>query len=225
MNTDISSRAAAAPPLARATSAVPLLSATRDVWVRAALSAPLELLDDHCQCELKAASNALALVGRNPEHDDLVKAMSALSKEEMVHYRIVRKQLLDRGGKVTRPLANPYVKGLGRERLGGGFSLLDDLVVAALVEARSCERFVALASGLERFTELPVERREELASLYARLAQSESGHARLFVELAEGVFEPALVARELERRAGIEAKVLEEIPVTARMHGGHGSGG
>ena len=206
---------------ARATELVPLGCPTRASWVRAALSDIPALLDDHAQCELKAATNALALIGRHPEHDALVRQMSSLAKEEMVHYRMVRQVLLDRGGSLSRPAPNPYMKGIGRDRLSGAFNLLDDLLVCALIEARSCERFVALVGGLRSFDDLDIADRDPLAAFYARLARSESGHATLFVHLAEQYFDPALVRRELLRRSEIEAATIETLPVTPRMHGGH----
>jgi tRNA-(ms[2]io[6]A)-hydroxylase len=207
--------------LARATEVVPLGCPTREVWVRAALAAVPTLLDDHAQCELKAATNALALIGRHPEHDLLVRRMSSLAKEEMVHYRMVRQVLLDRDGTLSRPAPNPYMKGIGRDRLSGAYNLLDDLLVCALIEARSCERFVALVRGLRSFQDLDVPARDDLAAFYARLARSESGHATLFVRLAEQFFDPDLVRRELLRRSEIEAATIETLPVTPRMHGGH----
>lgn len=213
---DVQAIAAEEAPLEVVVRSVPLQSATARAWVDAALAAPLELLDDHAQCELKAASNALAIVGRFPEYDALVKQLAALAREEMIHYRMVRERLMQRGGTPTRPLPNPYVKGLGSQRKGGDFSLLDDLLVGALIEARSCERFVALYRGIrERDGD------EELATFYERLARSESGHARLFLGLAESVFEPDLVRTELWRRCAIEAETLDSLPVTPRMHGGH----
>ena len=128
----------------------------------------------------------------------------------------VRDLLIQRGGTPTRPLPNPYVKGLGSQRKGAQFALLDDLLVGALIEARSCERFVALYRGIRA-----AGGDLDLAAFYERLARSESGHANLFLGLAESVFEGALVRSELERRCGIEAATLEALPVTPRMHGGH----
>ena len=201
--------------LTRAAGVVPLACPTREVWVRAALADLNTLLDDHAQCELKAATNALALIGRHPGHDELVRQMSSLAKEEMVHYRMVRQVLLDRGGSLSRPVPSPYMKGIARDRLAGAHNLLDDLLVCAVIEARSCERFVALARALGESGQA------DLARFYSRLARSESGHATLFVRLAEHSFDPEFVSRELTRRAGIEAATIESLPVTPRMHGGH----
>lgn len=209
---DLERLAAEEPPLATVLATVPLQSASSATWVAAATADLDALLDDHAQCELKAASNALALIGRHPGHDRLVKRMASLAREEMLHYRMVRDRLLARGARPSRPAPNPYVKGLGAGRLGGDRALLDDLLVAALIEARSCERFVVLARAIDD---------ADLAGFYARLARSESGHAQLFVDLALDLFDPGLVATELERRARIEARVLDGLPATARMHGGH----
>jgi tRNA-(ms[2]io[6]A)-hydroxylase len=206
-------------PLAVVLQSVPLLSASSPAWVDAALADPLALLDDHAQCELKAASNALAVVGRYPEHDILVRRMASLAREEMLHYRLVRQLLIERGGAPTRPRANPYMKGLGAERLGGEQALLDDLLVAAVIEARSCERFVVLYRGLSGRSDAADQ--APLATFYERLARSESGHARIFVGLATELFEPELVRSELLRRCRIEAQVLESLEVSPRMHGGH----
>ena len=215
---DILARAETERPLATVTASVPLACPTRDVWVEAALGDLNALLDDHAQCELKAASNALAMVGRFPEHDDVVKRMASLAKEEMLHYRLVRQKLLDRGGAPTRPVPNPYMKGMARDRLGGRHALLDDLLVCAMIEARSCERFLALARGLRA---REVDDTDDLAHFYDRLARSESGHAHLFVALAEAHFDPDRVHEELQRRSTIEAATIESLPVTPRMHGGH----
>jgi tRNA-(ms[2]io[6]A)-hydroxylase len=205
----------AARALARTLEAVPLASRSGDPWLAVALADLSALLDDHCQCELKAAANALSLVARHPGRDALVARMSSLAKEEMHHYRIVRHHLRSRGGVPSRPVANPYVQALGRGGLGGEQALLDDLLTAALVEARSCERFVVLAEAMAHDP-----RPSELASLYERLARSESGHAKLFLDLAREAYGSDMVEEELGRRVQREAEILASLPATARMHGG-----
>ena len=218
---DIRSLAREEEALAVIIRSVPLQGATHGIWVDTALAHPIELLDDHAQCELKASTNALALIGRHPKHDELVRRMSALATEEMQHYRMVRDLLIQRGGEPTRPRPNAYVKGLAADRLGGGFALLDDLVVAALIEARSCERFIALYRGLRDGRAPALDDPGHLADFYERLARSESGHAHLFVALADSIFEPAVVREQLDRRCRIEIAVLDGLPVSPRMHGGH----
>jgi tRNA-(ms[2]io[6]A)-hydroxylase len=203
--------------LQRTLETVPLLSSSADPWLACALADLDALLDDHAQCELKAAANALSMVARHPQHELLVRRMSSLAKEEMHHYRIVRRALVERGGTPSRLAANPYMKELGRGRLGGEFALLDDLILAAIVEARSCERFVVLSRALlADGAPAPAE----LGALYGRLARSESGHARLFLDLARQFFDPARVEPELARRVALEEQVLTVLPASPRMHGG-----
>jgi tRNA-(ms[2]io[6]A)-hydroxylase len=199
--------------------AVPLQVTTSKSWCEAALSDVPGLLNDHAQCELKAASTALSLIARNPEREELVGRMMVLAREELLHYRQVRDVMRLRGLRPTRPQRSPYLAGLAalpRRQTDAGAGLLDALLGCALVEARSCERFQALVRALQ-------DRDPELSRLYDALARSESGHAHLFVELAELYFPPRQVQDELAARAGHEARVLGTIPVSARMHGGNGT--
>jgi tRNA-(ms[2]io[6]A)-hydroxylase len=202
--------------------AVPLRGPTREAWCAAAVADLDTLIEDHCQCELKAASNALALIGRNPEKEALVDRMRRLAEEELRHYSRIRELMAARGIAHRRPQPSPYLAGLLAAKRGGPYALLDLLVVSAIVEARSCERFVALAEALgsaEAVTEP-----ESLAQTYLRLARAESGHAAVFVELAKAYYSAAEVDEELGRRLDVELEVLARIPITARMHGGHGPG-
>ena len=185
------------------------------LWLATALAEPDRLLDDHAQCELKAAVNALALMARHPENEALVRALSGLAMEETRHYRQVRKALLRRGGRLTRPLRSPYLTGLSAQRRGGEAALLEELAIAAVVEARSCERFELLEAGFATAGE------SELAALYARLIRSERGHAARFIALARAAYPPAEVRAELEHRCQLEARTLEQLASSPRMHGGH----
>jgi len=205
-------------------SRVPLEVATSETWTRVALADLPALLEDHCQCELKAASSALSLIGRNPWRDLLAESMLRLAREETRHYRQIREIMAARGIAHHPPRRSPYVAGLQAGNRGGDLALLDALVVSAVVEARSCERFVALARALGSGPK-DVDAADELGALYRTLAGSESGHAHVFVELAREYYEPDLVASELARRLDLEARVLRTIPVTPRMHGGNGDDG
>lgn len=209
------------PAVEVATRRVPLRAPTAETWTRCALGQLDALLDDHAACELKAASNALALLGRHPNADRLVQRMTGLAREEMGHYRLVRSLLQARDARLSRPRRNPYVKGLHEHRLGREHALLDDLLICALVEARSCERFTALARGMRAGWAGDEPAADRLAELYDRLAKSESGHAWMFVELARDHFDAALVEEQLDLRCGLEAELLARLPVGPRMHGGH----
>jgi tRNA-(ms[2]io[6]A)-hydroxylase len=206
--------------LERVLRSVPLRERTRPAWCDAAMADLGTLLEDHCQCELKAASNALAMIGRNPEKDVLVERMQRLAREELQHYGQIRALMAERGIPHQRPQASPYLAGLQAAKRGGAYALMDLLLVSAIVEARSCERFLAIADAL--LEAHPGPDGETLAQTYLDLSRSESGHAAVFLELAKAYYEPAEVEAELQRRLEVEAQVLASVPVSARMHGGHG---
>src|SRR5437016_2419547 len=160
---------------------LPLKYATPAGWARGVLQRPLELLNDHAHLEKKAASNALELLNRWPEPrppENWVAAMTAIARDEVEHLALVTRLLARRGGRLSRQHGNPYAselhklvrKGLGPEEL------IDRLMISALIEARSCERFKLLAETCED---------GELAKLYKGLWASEHGHYLSFLQLAE----------------------------------------
>lgn len=204
---------------------LPLRSRTSAAWAHAALADPLALLDDHAHLERKAASNALALLTRWPQSTTGAagdstslaarwsKVLAAVAKDESEHLVLVVKILGRRGGVLGRVHANPYAAGLHAlvRRGRGADELVDRLLVCALIEARSCERFERLAEVAED---------DELRRLYRGLLASERGHYRIFLDLAYAI--PG--ADEVEARwAGLldeEARVLAAQPPGARMHAG-----
>jgi len=232
--TPSSENSAASRALERTLGIVPLRTRTSAAWLRIALNDLPTLLEDHRQCELKAAANALALIGRNPGKNVLVDRMQRLAKEELQHFQLLRELLAARAIEARAPQRSPYMSGLHAGHRDPIPALLDALLISALVEARSCERFAALALGLKQDVsvagpELPATatgpESENLAQTYENLARSESGHAATFLDLATRYFEPNLVEKELARRLDLEAEILAEIPVRARMHGGNGPRG
>jgi tRNA-(ms[2]io[6]A)-hydroxylase len=162
------------------------------------------------------------MIGRNPEKDALVDRMQRLAREELEHYAQIRELMADRGIPHRRPQSSPYLAGLQATKLGGDRALMDLLVVSAIVEARSCERFLVLADALR--DDEPGAEGETLAQMYLNLSRSESGHAAVFLELAKLYYSEDELEAELGRRLEVEAEVLASIPITARMHGGHGRG-
>jgi tRNA-(ms[2]io[6]A)-hydroxylase len=200
------------------------LSPSADSWLRCALADLTALLDDHCQCELKAAMNALAMIGRNPQREALVQALSSLAQEELRHYRQVRALQIQRHGPLSPPVRSPYVQGLQKQRNPRIDRLLDELLVAAVIEARSCERFERLSEALS--AEIAAHAPQEMdlravCDLYESLIRSERGHAGLFARLAGDEFRPELVQIELKRRLRLEVELLDGLQRSARMHGGH----
>jgi len=193
---------------------LPLHSATPLEWGRAALAEPLSLLIDHAFLEKKAATNALELLTRWPNEwlDGWVEAMTGIARDEMAHLAQVVRILLSRGGRLDRFHKNPYANGLRQlVRKGEPMELLDRLLVAALIEARSCERFSVLAAASAD---------GELAGFYRALCSSELGHYRVFLNLA-GKFtkQGELDARWREMLAA-EARILAEQEPGPRIHSG-----
>jgi tRNA-(ms[2]io[6]A)-hydroxylase len=185
-----------------------LRSATDPRWIEVALAGLDATLGDHALCEKKAVASALKLVADHPGRARLVRPLAKLAQEELAHFLAVVNELERRGGTVPPDRGDPYVKQLLGHVGSGATRLVDQLLVFALVEARSCERMELLGPRL------PDER---LRELYRRLAQSEAGHERLFVDLAvELGGEPARA--RLDQLSGAEAAIVAALPLLPRMH-------
>src|SRR3954471_9238046 len=128
---------------------LPLRYMTPALWATQVFAKPLELLNDHAHLEKKAASNALELLNRWPEPrppENWVAAMTTVARDEVEHLAVVTRLLARRGGKLTKSHGNTYASALhGLVRRGQGTEeLVDRLMISALIEARSCERFKLL---------------------------------------------------------------------------------
>ena len=199
---------------------LPLRYSTPDAWADGALSRPLELLNDHAHLEKKAASNALELLNRWPEPsppENWVTAMTSVARDEAEHLGIVTRLLARRGGALTRHHRNPYAYELRQlVRRGEGVDeLMDRLMVSALIEARSCERFEILARCCDD---------GELAKLYRGLFNSERGHYRVFIHLAEQIRPEPEVRQRWERLLDTEAEIIARQTPGPRMHSGPEAG-
>src|SRR3954454_9878136 len=131
---------------------LPLRDQTPPDWAREVLARPLELLNDHAHLEKKAAANALERLNRWPQPrppENWVAAMTAVARDEVEHLAVVTRLLARRGGKLTRQHANPYASELHKlvRRGTGPGELVDRLMISALIEARSCERFELLGEA------------------------------------------------------------------------------
>jgi len=193
---------------------LPLHSRTPIEWGRAVLAEPFSLLIDHAFLEKKAATNALELLTRWPDDwtDGWVEAMTSVARDEMAHLSQVVRILLSRGGRMDRFHKNPYANALRQlVRKASRQELLDRLLVAALIEVRSCERFSVLAAASTD---------AELSGFYRSLYSSELGHYRVFLHLA-GKFTPEaeLEARWQEMLAA-EAAILAVQEPGPRIHSG-----
>lgn len=188
---------------------VRLRSRTDRRWLAGALAQLDVLLVDHAHCEKKAAANALSLLQAYPEVPGLPALMARLAREESAHLARVLQLLEARGLSLGRDPGDPYAQGLQKLlRTPARERRLDRLLVAAIIEARSCERLGLLAHGLEE---------PGLRRFYAELARSEDGHQRLFLRLAERRA-PGATAPRLETLLEAEAALLRGLPLRPAIH-------
>ncbi len=162
---------------------------TDDSWAAAAMRDVDATLVDHAHCELKAASNALSLVGRHPGDAELAQVLSGVAREEIDHFQRVVALLAARGVAMGPPPVDAYAAAL--RRAAGALArgpaltpLVDRLLVAAIIEARSCERFQLLAETAAGTVAGTEERDAALHTLWRELLASEARHYRTFVDLA-----------------------------------------
>jgi tRNA-(ms[2]io[6]A)-hydroxylase len=147
-------------------------------WVNIAESNLEELLTDHAWCEQKAASNAISLVAYNSELEDLVTDLLAIAKEEVEHFQQVHELMKRRGFVLGRERKDDYVNELYKFMKKDGSrndALIDRLLFATMIEARSCERFKVLSENIQD---------EELRVFYRDLMVSEAGHYTTFLGYA-----------------------------------------
>lgn len=191
-----------------------LLVPTDPAWAAAAEADLAGLLVDHAHCELKAATAALSLLARYAgELGAHVDALVALAREETAHFHEVHQKLTERGNTLGLPRVDAYVANLraaARSDHKDHPVLLDRLLVSALIEARSCERFAVLAEHLAS---------AELRAFYRGLMASEARHYRLFYDLASDRFGEAETRSRLETLAVREAAVAGDLPLGPTVHG------
>ncbi|MCZ6830683.1 MAG: tRNA-(ms[2]io[6]A)-hydroxylase [Gammaproteobacteria bacterium] len=188
-----------------------LLCETPSAWVDWALENPDILLIDHANCEKKAASTALNLMYRYVDHHRLLQKLSRLAREELRHFEQVIAIMQRRGVPYIQLSAARYAGELRQcVRSHEPARLLDTLLVGAVIEARSCERFAALAPHLD----------QELRDFYRSLLKSESRHFADYLKLAEGIADAEEVRRRLEVILGREAELIESGDSEFRFHSG-----
>ena len=185
---------------------------TRSGWLDAVLADFGAFLVDHAACEKKAFSTGISLVSRYPERTALVRELIDFSREELEHFSQVHAILTARGLVLARDTKDEYARGLrAKVRASGDEELMDRLLVAGIIEARSCERLNLLARVLP-------ERDAELAAVYLELCRAEARHHGLFFRLARD----EVGAEATEARAGelldFEAALVERLPLRAAVH-------
>ena len=149
-------------------------------WVDIASKNISEILTDHAFCEQKAASSAISLIIQYPEYSELVDTMTDLAQEELSHFQEVHQLIKSRGLILGRERKDPYVNDLRQFFVPAAkdrtVRLVHQLLLAAMIEARSCERFRVLSENIGD---------PELAAFYHRLMKSEAGHYSTFLLLAK----------------------------------------
>jgi tRNA-(ms[2]io[6]A)-hydroxylase len=168
------------------------------------------ILLDHAHCEKKAASTAIGLIFRYPEHPGFARPLSELAREELRHFEQVLTLIEKRGGSFERQYPSTYAgrlcKIIRREEPGRA---VDHLLCAALIEARSCERMQLLADHLED---------PELSRMYRSLLASEARHHQTYVDLAASICGLESAVARLAVIAQHEASVLAEVEKPIRLH-------
>jgi tRNA-(ms[2]io[6]A)-hydroxylase len=203
--------AAAAARFERATGQSILKAATPRAWVEAARADLPTLLVDHSNCEKKAASTAMALIFAYPEDRGLGVALSRLAREELKHFEQVERLMKKLDVPHVRLKPGRYASELRKlVRTHEPKRKLDLMIVHALIEARSCERFRLLSNHL------PAEVRE----LYAQLEHSEARHFEIYLQFAEREYESAEIGERLEIIATREAELATSPDNELRFHSG-----
>lgn len=182
-------------------------------WVNIAEMNIDDILTDHAFCEQKAASTAISLIVSFPEYSDLVREMTVLVEEEISHFKMVHDLILERGSKLGRDRKDAYVGALLKFFPKGGSrttQLVHRLLYAALIEARSCERFRLLAENL---------RDKKLAKFYKKLMISEAHHYTLFLNFARRYGDREKVDAKWNALLVFEADIIRNLSNTQTIHG------
>ena len=156
-------------------------------WVNLAELQLEEILTDHAYCEQKAATTCISLITKNPEKELLVDELSPIVTEEWGHFRMVIAELKKRNLKLGKQRKDVYVNNLLQFQKKDGSPqerFLDQMLMMALIEARSCERFKRLSEGLDD---------EYMRNFYRKFMESEAGHYTLFITLAEHYLDKKIV--------------------------------
>lgn len=172
-----------------------------------------EILTDHAYCEQKAASTAISLIVTFPEYPELVEEMIALSREEMGHFKMVHDRILARGKTLGRYRKDEYVIALMQFFPKGGnrvTQLVHRLLYAALIEARSCERFRLLSEQLKD---------KELANFYHKLMVSEATHYTMFLKFARTYGDREVVDQKWQELLAYEAGIMKSLGKKETIHG------
>jgi tRNA-(ms[2]io[6]A)-hydroxylase len=182
-------------------------------WVNLAEMDLNEILTDHAYCEQKAATSCISLIQQYPDKHEMVKKLSPIVTEEWGHFRMVLLELEKRKLQLGYQRKDEYVNELMKfEKKGGSREdrLLEKLLICALIEARSCERFRLLSLHMQE---------EDMREFYHKFMVSEAGHYRLFIDLAKHYFGEEKVKSRWQEYLEREKEILAEMELRGdRMH-------
>ena len=182
-------------------------------WVNLAEMQLEDILTDHAYCEQKAATTCISIIQKNPEKTLLVEELSPLVTEEWGHFRMVLAEINKRKLQLGRQRKDIYVnKLLDFQIKGGGHEdrFLDQMLIMALIEARSCERFKRISEGLDD---------ENMRKFYRLFMESEAGHYTLFITLAEYYIDKKIVRNRWTEWLKYEKELMNSAEVRGdRIH-------
>ncbi len=188
-----------------------LKNKTNPEWIISALSDLPSVISDHAHCEKKAAATGLSLLSTYFDKKEISFTMSDLIEEEIGHYRSVIRILESKNLTLTRDSSDEYAKALlTNVRKNEPDRMLDRLLVAGIIEARSCERLQILATNIDD---------EELKNFYNELAQTEAGHYVTFTRLAKLYFDENEVKNRLNELTDFESLLVANLSNKPLMHG------
>ncbi len=182
-------------------------------WVDLAAISLEDILTDHAYCEQKAANSCISLIQKHNDKDELVNELAPIVSEEWGHFRLVLAELRKRGFKLGKQRKDEYVNLLLAFQKKGGSPderLLDQLLLMALIEARSCERFKRLSEGLED---------DYLRNFYRKFMESEAGHYTLFINLSEHYLDKKTVRKRWQEWLAYEKDTMLNLDIRGdRIH-------
>jgi tRNA 2-(methylsulfanyl)-N6-isopentenyladenosine37 hydroxylase len=182
-------------------------------WVHIVAANIQDILTDHAWCEQKAATNAISLITQNPGHPELVTDLLLIAKEEISHFEMVHEIIKARGLTLGREQKDEYVNDLFKFMKKDGSrqsAFTDRLLFAALIEARSCERFRVLSENLQD---------PELAKFYKDLMVSEANHFTLFLGYAKKYGKPGAVENRWNEWLDFEDSIITNYGKKETVHG------
>lgn len=186
---------------------------TETSWAQIAKDDLQQILTDHAFLEQKAASNAVSIIINYSEETDLVKEMSNIAIEEMQHFKMVHLLMVKRGMVLGREQKNDYAIRLQKffpKTKNRNDALIQRLLVAALIEARSCERFKVFSENMDD---------NELKKFYKNLMISEANHYTTFLKLARKYQEREIIDKKWNDLLAFEAEMMRERGQVAKIHG------